>query len=1007
MVYIDSSIKSGAVIHGFTVKKVTPIAALRGTAIELEHPASGARILHLHANDTENLFSISFPTPPLDDTGTPHILEHSVLAGSQRFPVREPFFEMLKSSMATFINAMTGPDCTYYPVSSNVRKDLFNLAEVYFDAVFHPLLTEDTFQREGHHLAPADPTNPTGPLTVNGIVYNEMKGVFSNPESKLFYTWIKHLLPDTPYALNYAGQPDSIPTLTFERFKHYYETHYHPSNAYFYFYGDIPTADYLEFLAPRLAGIQRRPPEPIPLRQSHWLTPARYQDTYPAAQDDSLSDATFLAMTWLTGDALNPELAVLRHVLTYVLFGNEAAPLKKALIDSKLGQDILECGDMELGPESLFTLGLKGCEVTRVEAFETLVLSSLKSIASQGLKPEWIEAAFQQTSYHYLEIPPLFPMHTMNRALGAWIHGADPLTFMDMGRHLETCRKRYASDPGLFSRLILEQLVNNPHRLTTVLSPDKQCQAKTDAAFAERMNAERSRRSESELRQIAEHASAIEEAAGTPNSPEKTALLPQLKVRDLPSKPRNIPTTLTHIRIAGPSPLNAPGSMVHSQTGIPLLRNDVFSNGVNYLQFSFNLAGLPEELWPFLPYYCDAISKLGAAGLTYEAMAGRVAASTGGISCSPSFQHHATIHGLPVLNLRFACKALDSQMALAMGVLHDLVFSVDPRDRNRLRDVLTQTRAGNRSDLMENGHSYAQLHAGQSLNAICTLDEQCRGIPQVALAARLSEHFDQESELLMERIERIRSFILAPSRLAISFTGSDQAFDTVAKAFANWSYPGTSIADIPSDISNLKSQISKSYTGLAVPIQVAHCAQAMLAPKLINPRSAALLIGTHMVRFDYFLSEIRLKGNAYGASLSYNPLAGTLLMSSFRDPHVNRTLEVFSKTPDYVRTTNWSQADIDRSIIGTAKGDEKPLRPGEGTGEALARHLQGVTPELREAFYQARLAVTPDAARIALLETLEAGLATSPVCVLSSHEKLEESNKTLGDKVLSISDVVM
>ncbi|MEI8122162.1 MAG: insulinase family protein [bacterium] len=1014
----ESAIQPGAIIQGFTVKKVTPLSVPQGVVIELEHTACGARVLHLHTQDTENLFSVCFPTPPPDDTGVPHILEHSVLAGSQRFPVREPFFEMLKSSVATFINAMTGPDCTYYPVSSNVRQDLFNLAEVYCDAVFHPLLSESTFQREGHHLAPADPANPAGALTVSGIVYNEMKGVFSSPESKLFYTWIKRLLPDTAYALNYAGHPESIPDLTYARFKRFHEDHYHPSNAFFYFYGDIPTLDYLAFLAPRLEGMERRPPPPIPARQQHWAAPARCRETYPASQEDSLSGKTFLAMTWLTGNALDPELAVLRHVLTYILFGNEAAPLKKALIDSQLGHDILDCGDLDLGPESLFTLGIKGSEPERVDAFETVILTSLTALVKQGLKPEWVESAFQQTAYHYLEIPTLFPLHTMNRVLGAWIHGADPLTFMDMGRHLETCRSRYASDPALFSRLILEQLVNNPHRLTTVLSPDKECQARTDAAFAGRMAAERNRRTETETRRIADQAAAIEESAGIPNSPEKIALLPRLAVRDLPAKPRAIPTILSSLRIS-----DSPSQISNLISHIPLLRNDVFSNGVNYLQFSFNLAGLPDELWSFLPHYCDAITKFGAAGMNYESMAGRVAASTGGISCSPSFQHHATIRGLPVLTLRFACKALDSQMNKAMGVLHDLVFSVDPRDRNRLRDVLAQTRSGYRSDIMENGLGYAQTHAGQYLNPIGALDEQCHGIPQVALAAQLCDHFDKESELLMDRIERIRSFILSPARLAVSFTGSDGAFETVEKAFTSWIYPKGSIedgdgtvsdfrsqisnSDFRSQISDLKSQISNPRTGLAVPIQVAHCAQAMSAPTLINPRSAALIIGAHMVRFDYFLSEIRLKGNAYGADFSYHPLAGTLFMTSFRDPHITRTLDIFARTPDYVRSANWSQSDIDRAIIGTAKGDEKPLRPGEVTGEALARHVQGVTPELRESFYQARLAVTPEAARIALLETLEAGLGSSPVCVLASRETLEEANKGLGDKALAIHDVAM
>jgi len=1002
-------------VPGFIVRKTTPVPALRGTAIELEHEASGARILHLHTEDTENLFSISFPTPPPDDTGVPHILEHSVLAGSQKFPVREPFFEMLKSSMATFINAMTGPDCTYYPVSSNVEQDLFNLAEVYFDAVFHPLLTEGTFMREGHHLAPVNPEEPNGKLAVSGIVYNEMKGAFSSPECLLFYTWLPKLLPDTSYANNSAGHPDAIPNLTYDQFKEFYASHYHPSNAFFYLYGNIPTATYLAFLAPRLAGMNRRPTTPIADRQPRWTAPVRFTESYPATQDEPLEDKTFLSLTWLTGNALDPKQAVLRHVLTYVLFGNEAAPLKKALIDSKLGQDILDSGDMELGSETIFSVGIKGSNPDKADAFEQLVLASLQAIARNGLPRELIEAAFQQTAYHYLEIMPMFPLHTMNRVLSAWVHGADPLSFLDMSQHLEACRKSYEADPQIFSRLIMQSLVENKHRLTTILAPDKSWQARVDAALAVRMENERCGRTEAERLEIAQKSAAIEADAGTANSPEKIALLPQLKVKDLPTKPRHIPTTIERLQTTDHRPQTLPEGTRNSglstrNSCVPVLRNDLFTNGVNYLRFSLDLAGLPEDLWSFLPHYCEAISKLGAAGMNYETMARRVSASTGGFSCSPSFQSHAGNPDHPVLTMRFACKALDAQIDKAMQVIHDLIFAVDPRDPSRLRDVLMQARAGYRSDVMENGQSYAQCHAARHLMPTGVLDEQCFGIPQAALAARLCDQFDAEVEALMGRIERIRSFMLSPDRLAISFTGSDHAYAAMTRAFGQWlpTMKGHSLLPSTSHVSRFTPHSSSaSREGLAVPVQVAHCAQGMLAPKLNDPRSASLVIATHLTRFEYFLPEIRLKGNAYGGGISYNPLTGTLFMSSFRDPHITRTLDIFAKTPEFLNNTDWTQADIDRAIIGTAKGDEKPLRPSEATGEALSRYLQGVTPELREAFYAARLAVSPSLARSALLETLEAGLKSSPICVLSSREKLTEANKTLAGNALSISDVVL
>jgi Zn-dependent M16 (insulinase) family peptidase len=989
---MTNALTVGSEHHGFTVKAVTPIPALRGTVYEAEHRRSGARVLHLHVDDTENLFSISIPTAPPDDTGLPHILEHAVLAGSRKFPVREPFFEMLKASLATFINAMTGPDCTYYPVSSSVKQDLFNLAEVYFDAVFQPLLTEETFMREGHHLAPLDAQKPAGALTVSGIVYNEMKGVYSDPESRLFYTWVKHLLPETVYARNYAGDPDAIPGLTYAQFKRFHETHYHPANARFYLYGDIPTVDSLAFLDSRLRDFPRRAACPPPGRQPLWTGPRACGETYAANPAEPLAGKTYLMLNWLVGDALDPEGAVLRHILSRILLGNEAAPLKKALIDSKLGQDLLHGGDMDLGREAVFAVGLKGSETDRAGAFETLVLDTLRQIASQGLDRERIEAAFQQVSYAYREILPMFPLHTLDRVVNAWIHDADPLLFLDMGRHLEACRQRWAAEPDLFRRLIRELLIENPHRLVTMLKPDPDWQARTDAAFAERMRAERARHSDEQARALAERAAEVERQAGTPNPPETVALLPQLGVRDLPAHPRHLPTSVTTLA-----------------KGVPCLRTDLFTNGVNYLHLDFDLQGLPEELWMTLPRYRDALAKLGAAGMNYEQMARRVSASTGGISCSTVFNRHATDPVRAVWSLRFTCKTLDDQVGPALDVLHDLLFSVDPRDRDRLRDVLTQARAGYRANVMENGHAYAQWHAGRALTAEGLLEERCHGIPQLALTARQCDGFDAEAEALMQRIETLRDFILHPARLTVSFTGSDPAYATASGALKSWASAMTRGAP-PVAASHTVSPggpTGSMREGLAVPIQVAHCAQILAAPRLDDPSSAALVIGTHLVRFDYLLAEIRLKGNAYGAGMSYGPLSGTLLLSSFRDPHVARTLDVFARTPAFVRAAGWTQKDVDRAIIGVAKQDEKPLRPGEATSEALNRHLTGLTPDVRDRFHAARLGITPAAAREALLNVLEPGLASSPVCVLADRAKLEEANRALGPAALALADVVM
>ena len=983
----EITLQVGQEINGFQIKVVTPLEELRAVAYQIEHEHSGARLMHLHTDDTENLFSISFPTPPSDDTGVPHILEHGVLSGSRKYPVKEPFFEMIKMSMATFINAMTGWDCTYYPVASNVKQDLFNLAEVYFDAVFHPLLTEQTFKREGHHFAPADKENPDGELTISGIVYNEMKGAFSDPESLMYRSVTRGLLPDTIYRNESGGDPDSIPDLTYAAFKQFHKTYYHPSNSYFFFYGNIPTRDYLAFLSNRLNDFNRQDVDVKIARQPRWETAQCLTETYAVGEDEALTEKTYLMLQWLTGDATDPEHIVMMRLLSLILLGNEGAPLKKAVVASKLGADLIYSGAGSVGLESNFRVGLKASEPDRVDAFSELVNHTLCEIADTEIEPELVEAVFQQAAYHYLEIGSMFPLDMLDRVISTWIYGVDPLLFLPMAEHLSTCRKRYANEPDLFNRLIREKLLNNPHQLVAVIKPDPGMQRRIDAEFTDRMNQVRAKLTDGDMKKIAADAEELDRLNSKPNSPQALAKLPQLKVADLPTRLTHIPTSL---------------QTVH---GVEVLHNDVFSNGVNYLILDFNLTGLPEELRIYLPYYAEAISKLGVRGLGYEQTARRIAASTGGIGCAPLFGTHAFDEHQLMQHMRFQLKALDHQIAPALDVLHDLVFRMDPRDKERLRDVLVQGRARCRTDMVHNGSTTAMYHAARGLTPQAHLSELVYGLPQLGLSEQLNDEFDNLSDDLMHKIEAIQKFLLERERITISFTGSDSTFKTVSDTLSHWiqNMQNKPIESTPIDFTPFSTPPRE---GLAGPIQVAHCAQVIPAPHYSHPDATSLTLGTHIVRLDYIMNEIRFKGNAYGAWFTYSPLGRTLYLGSFSDPHITRTLAVFKGVTEYIRETNWTQTDIDRAIIATAKNNEQPIRPNEATSDALHRHLTGQTPEKREERYARLKQGTPKSVKHALLELLEANLNRGAVCVVSSREKLETANQEMTDEPLVIEDIL-
>ena len=431
----------------------------------------------------------------------------------------------------------------------------------------------------------------------------------------------------------------------------------------------------------------------------------------------------------------------------------------------------------------------------------------------------------------------------------------------------------------------------------------------------------------------------------------------------------------------------------------------MFANGVNYLVLSFDLTGLPGDLWPYLPHYMDAVEKMGAGELGYEAVAQRIPRSTGGIDTSTEFATHAGDAARHVRHLRIRLKTLDAHMDDALSLLHDLVFAVNPHDRRRLHDVVTQTRAHLRTDMVHNGSHTASLHAARGLTAQDHLGEVVNGLPQLALVESLHGAFDAQHANLVDKIESIRDFIVTGERLAVSFTGSDGAYDRLNACLADWleEVAPAGVADGPVGFTPYETPPRE---GLAGPIDVSHSAMVMHAPHYSHPDEVLLAVGTHLVGLDYILPEIRFRGNAYGAWCRHNALAGTLMLGSFRDPHIARTLEVFAGTPDYVRTAPWSQADIDRAIIAVTKRDIHPVRPAEATGTALGRALTGLTPDLREARYARLRAVTPGEVKRALLETLQDRINDAAVCVVAGRAKLEAANTELKGRELSIEDIL-
>ncbi|MBL4889666.1 MAG: insulinase family protein [Candidatus Lindowbacteria bacterium] len=973
----QSNLKPDQEIHGFRIESVTEISDIRSIAIIARHVKSGARFLHLHSQDSENLFSIGFPTPPLDDTGLPHILEHSVLGGSKKFPVKDPFMEMVKMSMATFINAFTYGDRTVYPVSSNVETDYFNLAEVYFDAVFHPLLSEFTFMQEGHYLTFEKTDDSSSDLIVKGIVYNEMKGAYSSAE-RIVYEYVdKLLLPDSSYALNSGGDPEAIPDLSYESFKEYHARYYHPSNSRILCYGDQPTEKLFEFLDKRLADFSADEFEVKIDGQKSWTEPRTEVRGYAVSPADEMEEKTFHILSWMTGDGVDPKSGIIWRVLSHILLGNEAAPLKKALIDSQLGQDLTASGYDSGSLIGVFMVGLTGSEIERAQEFETLVIKTLEEIATERISSEMITAGFQRASYELLEISSNYPISILGKVYASWNYNEDPTRFLSLCSTLEGIKDSCAEDPDFFNKVIRESLLNNPHHLLLTVHPDRTIRPAIEKAFLGKMIALKENMTEEERERVVKQALQLEARQKKSNTDEELTSLPQLKVSDLPRQPRNIQVEIEN----------------HS-AGIEMIRPSIFSNGVNYLNTAFDISGLPRELVLLLPLYRECFRKMGTSSCTFEEMAGRLAASTGGTELWFHFDRHIRDRDVSMQNVRITSKFLDGKQDQALDAIGELIMDLNPDDKPRLRDVVTQFLSRKKNNIVGEGMQFAGKFAARNTNDDAVLRELTDGLSQIRFLETIDQNFDKNYDGLVENLLMIRNYLCAQSLHTVSFTGADKGYASVLDRLDLWK--GSSLGNVefaPNVLSDrdLLPDVKK-IPALCASMDIAYCSHVIPAPHLSDPTGATLKVGQVILSMEYMTERVRLQGGAYGGGCVYNGAEMQWKFYSYRDPWIGRTFDVIDEVQEFVKNTIWTKSQIDRAIVGAAKHGEKPIRPENGTGLALWRHYMGDTNELRAERHQKILSGTPETTKSALQELLAAGSENGSSCVVTSVKKIEDDD---------------
>jgi Zn-dependent M16 (insulinase) family peptidase len=963
-------------LHGFTITGVTPIPDIKALALQATHDRTGAELLHVHCHDEENLFSVGFRTPPSDSTGVAHILEHCVLAGSEKFPVKDAFNELGKRTLNTFLNAMTWPDRTVYPVCSPVKADYFHLAEVYADLVFHPLITKQTFQREGHHLEVAEDGSS---LEISGVVFNEMKGVYAAPENFILRELNQQLLPDTPYGVDSGGDPAVIPTLTYEAFVDFHRRFYSPSNARFLLYGDIPLEENLAFLEKVLGPFGRvEVDSALPLQPS-WEAPRRLVFDYPVGADKTeLKGESFAVVSWLLGETKDVLEVLKLEIAFFALSGSAAGPMRKALIDSGLGKDLFPGQGFDADMrQCTAAFGLRGTDPEHLDAVEALVMDTLARVVAENLDEELIEASFHHVAFHTREIVPPFPLMILYRVNPPWYFGGDPKAGLAFGEALEALRAQYAENPRLFVEALDRWLIQNPHRLTALAKPSNTLQKEWEAQEAASLAALRASLDEGQVAQIRAEAEALRAGQEEPDSEEALASLPQLALEEIPRRVFAIPTQV-EVGVGG----------------VEVLSHEVFSNGIGYVGVSFDAVDLSDEEALLLPLLGRATLGLGAGSLDYEQMARRVARHLGGISAAPMTGRHLET-GARYELLHFDAKVLPHKIEALVGVLRDVWMAPRVDERKRLRDLVQESAARSMSRLIPRGHSFAYTRAAATLDATLWRQEQWGGVTQLQHLSALARACEQEEavEALASKLAALQRKLFCRARAALSVAGDPDLVAALRPALE------ALIAELPegepAGPDQARAPSISTHTGVVIGGPVNYVAQVLPVPGYLDPASPALELMTQVLSSDLLYAKLRVQGGAYGGFAIYQRDSGILALASYRDPNLTETFAVYDQVAAWLRSDQVDDAAIDATRIGAIGSFDRILSPAQQLGSGLVRRRMGLTDERRAAFRDGLFAVDAAQLRALALPHLEAALHGAPRAALASLEKLEAANTQL------------
>lgn len=935
----------------------------------LRHKKSGARIAILSNNDDNKVFYIGFRTPPEDETGVPHIIEHTTLCGSKKFPVKDPFIELAKGSLNTFLNAMTYPDKTVYPIASCNDQDFKNLMDVYLDAVFNPNITkyEEIFKQEGWHY---ELTGKDDELKINGVVYNEMKGAYSSPDEVLSSQIYRSLFPDNTYSKDSGGNPEYIPKLTYEAYLDFYHKYYHPSNSYIYLYGDMDVVERLEWLDKEYLSLYDYKKVNSEInKQPAFDKIKNVEAQYSITMDDSQENKTYLSYNRVVGDTLDEMLYQAFDVLDYALVSSPGAPVKQALIDAGIGDDVY--GSYDAGIlQPVFSFVAKNANASQADEFENIIENTLKEVVKTGINKEALLAGINSSEFKFREADfGQFP-----KGLLFGLNCLDSWLFDDMKPfiHLEClgtfAKLRKAVDTDYFEKLIQEYLLDNTHGSSVTVKPKRGLGNEREEALAKELSDYKASLSDEEIKKLIEDTEHLKKYQEEPSSDEDLRKLPMLTRADMKKNAMpfsNIEDELLDVKV---------------------VRHDIESNGIDYISFLFDAGDFAQSELGYLGFFTNALGLVSTEKYSYTDLANATNIYTGGISTGTASHPDIKDRNNFVFKLEVKLKVLEKNLDKALELMEQMLLTSDFTDTKRLGELVAQIKARLQANLSSSGHLVAAMRSMSSFSRYALYQDELKGIAFYRSICHIEKELSESPKRVSDKLAAIAKKLFARNRMLISFTGNNEAYGnakpSLEKVIAGF--------DKMSAIGNqAEVHFNTAKEAFIDASQIQYVAKTGDFICEGYEYTGALRLLRIILSYDYLWINVRVKGGAYGCMNTFLR-SGESYFVSYRDPNLSDTLDVYDRIPEYIKSFSPDERDMTKYIIGTFSALDTPMNPEAKGSRSLSAYLEGITYEQIQKERNEILNAQPEDIR-RLADLVEAVLKKDSICVIGNENMIKES----------------